>query len=50
VNLDNVPPLQPHRAPAGPMFSSEDAEFGPKPRKANKSGNADAQRGYRDAD
>ena len=35
----NVPPLQPHRAPAGPMFSREDAEFGPGPRnaKANKS-------------
>ena len=29
----NSPPLQPHRAPAGPMFSQDDAEFGPKPRK-----------------
>jgi|APFEC2959095171_1045051.scaffolds.fasta_scaffold02607_7 uncharacterized RDD family membrane protein YckC len=29
----NSPPLQPHRAPAGPMFSPDDAEFGPKPRK-----------------
>ncbi len=35
----NLPPLQPHRAPAGPMFSPDDAEFGPKPRgsKANRS-------------
>jgi uncharacterized RDD family membrane protein YckC len=29
----NSPPLQPHRAPAAPMFSPDDAEFGPKPRK-----------------
>lgn len=26
-----LPPLQPHRAPAGPMFSAQDAEFGPRP-------------------
>jgi uncharacterized RDD family membrane protein YckC len=24
----NAPPLQPHRAPAGPMYSERDAEFG----------------------
>ena len=24
----SLPPLQPHRAPAGPMYSSTDAEFG----------------------
>lgn len=24
----NLPPVQPHRAPAGPMFSVNDAEFG----------------------
>jgi hypothetical protein len=24
----NVPPPQPHRAPAGPMYSPSDAEFG----------------------
>lgn len=29
----NVPPLQPHRAPAGPMYSATDAEFGIRPRK-----------------
>lgn len=29
----NVPPLQPHRAPAGPMYSASDAEFGFKHRK-----------------
>lgn len=29
----NTPPMQPHRAPAVPMFSSNDAEFGPKPGK-----------------
>ena len=28
----NTPPLQPHRAPAGPMFSKNDAEFGHPPR------------------
>lgn len=28
----NLPPFQPHRAPAGPMFSADDAEFGPRPR------------------
>jgi uncharacterized RDD family membrane protein YckC len=27
-----LPPLQPHRAPAGPMFSANDAEFGNPPR------------------
>ena len=31
------PPPQPHRAPAGPMFSPDDAEFGPKPRKHSAS-------------
>ena len=29
----STPPLQPHRAPAGPMFSRDDAEFGPRPGK-----------------
>jgi len=29
----NVPPPQPHRAPAGPMYSAADAEFGVRPRK-----------------
>lgn len=28
-----LPPMQPHRAPAGPMFSADDAEFGSKPRR-----------------
>lgn len=28
-----TPPVQPHRAPAGPMFSANDAEFGPKPKR-----------------
>ena len=27
----NKPPLQPHRAPAYPMYSAKDEEFGPKP-------------------
>jgi uncharacterized RDD family membrane protein YckC len=27
----NRPPLQPHRAPAYPMYSERDEEFGPKP-------------------
>ena len=27
------PPPQPHRAPAGPMFSYADAEFGPRPKR-----------------
>jgi uncharacterized RDD family membrane protein YckC len=29
----NSPPPQPHRAPAAPMYSPEDAEFGPRPRR-----------------
>jgi uncharacterized RDD family membrane protein YckC len=29
----NTPPPQPHRAPAGPMYSATDAEFGPAPRR-----------------
>jgi uncharacterized RDD family membrane protein YckC len=29
----NTPPPQPHRAPAGPMYSAVDAEFGPRPRR-----------------
>jgi uncharacterized RDD family membrane protein YckC len=29
----NVPPVQPHRAPAGPMYSATDAEFGGAPRR-----------------
>ena len=29
----NVPPPQPHRAPAAPMYSPTDAEFGPRPKK-----------------
>lgn len=29
----NLPPVQPHRAPAGPMYSATDAEFGVRPRK-----------------
>lgn len=28
-----TPPLQPHRAPAAPMYSRTDAEFGPPPKK-----------------
>jgi hypothetical protein len=28
----NVPPPQPHRAPAAPMYSATDAEFGVRPR------------------
>ena len=28
----NLPPLQPHRAPAAPMYSASDAEFGQPPR------------------
>ena len=27
----NKPPVQPHRAPAYPMYSAKDEEFGPKP-------------------
>ena len=29
----NVPPPQPHRAPAAPMYSATDAEFGVRPRR-----------------
>jgi uncharacterized RDD family membrane protein YckC len=29
----NLPPPQPHRAPAGPMYSRTDAEFGVRPRR-----------------
>jgi uncharacterized RDD family membrane protein YckC len=29
----NVPPLQPHRAPAAPMYSPTDAEFGVRPQR-----------------
>lgn len=29
----NIPPPQPHRAPAAPMYSATDAEFGPRPRR-----------------
>jgi uncharacterized RDD family membrane protein YckC len=29
----NIPPPQPHRAPAVPMYSATDAEFGPRPTK-----------------
>jgi uncharacterized RDD family membrane protein YckC len=29
----NTPPLQPHRAPAAPMYSATDREFGVRPRK-----------------
>ena len=29
----NIPPPQPHRAPAAPMYSATDAEFGPRPKK-----------------
>jgi uncharacterized RDD family membrane protein YckC len=29
----NTPPPQPHRAPAGPMYSATDAEFGRPPRR-----------------
>jgi len=28
----NIPPPQPHRAPAVPMYSATDAEFGPQPK------------------
>ncbi len=31
-----TPPVQPHRAPAAPMFSVADAEFGYKPRRAKR--------------
>ena len=33
----NVPPPQPHRAPAAPMYSATDAEFGVQPRKIERS-------------
>jgi hypothetical protein len=29
----NIPPPQPHRAPAVPMYSATDAEFGPRPKR-----------------
>ena len=29
----NIPPPQPHRAPAIPMYSATDVEFGPRPKK-----------------
>ena len=29
----NIPPPQPHRAPAVPMYSATDEEFGPKPKR-----------------
>ena len=32
----NVPPPQPHRAPAAPMYSATDAEFGVRPRKLRR--------------
>ena len=32
----NLPAAQPHRAPAVPMFSASDAEFGPAPRRPGK--------------
>ena len=32
----NTPPLQPHRAPAAPMYSPNDAEFGYPPRKPRR--------------
>ena len=32
----NVPPPQPHRAPAAPMYSATDAEFGVRPRKLQR--------------
>jgi uncharacterized RDD family membrane protein YckC len=32
----NVPPPQPHRAPAAPMYSATDAEFGVRPRVIQK--------------
>jgi uncharacterized RDD family membrane protein YckC len=32
----NTPPLQPHRAPAVPMYSASDAEFGYPPRKPRR--------------
>ena len=31
----NIPPPQPHRAPAVPMYSATDAEFGPRPKRGN---------------
>jgi uncharacterized RDD family membrane protein YckC len=37
----NLPPLQPHRAPAGPMFSAHDFEFGLPP---NRPGREDHSR------
>ena len=32
----NTPPLQPHRAPAAPMYSERDAEFGYPPRRPKR--------------
>jgi hypothetical protein len=32
----NAPPPRPHRAPAGPMHSSLDAEFGPRRRRLSQ--------------
>jgi uncharacterized RDD family membrane protein YckC len=32
----NVPPPQPHRAPAAPMYSATDAEFGVRPRRIRR--------------
>lgn len=32
----NMPPLQPHRAPAGPLYSATDAEFGGFPKRPPK--------------
>jgi len=31
-----APPLQPHRAPAAPMYSAKDAEFGVRPQKRRR--------------
>jgi uncharacterized RDD family membrane protein YckC len=39
----NVPPPQPHRAPAAPMYSATDAEFGPRPKHGPHGGGADSE-------
>ncbi len=37
----NIPPPQPHRAPAVPMYSATDNEFGPRPKKPPHGGGGD---------
>ena len=40
----NVPPLQPHRAPAGPMFSANDRELGSPPRRLPSNDHSNSSR------